>query len=721
MPAGRLGGSVADAQGFFAELKRRNVVRAALVYAAAVWALAQGIAQLTPVVGAPGWVARWFLVGACIGFPFWIAFGWFYAWTPEGFKREEEVAHSPSVTRATGRKLDFWIIGILVIAVVLLLTNTFVLHRDATGRANVADARATMAMLANVPPKSIAVLPFENLSNDKNNDYFVAGMQDLILTRLADLGDLKVISRTSTEKYASRPANLKQVAAELGVAALLEGSVQKQGNEVLINVQLIDARSDAHIWAQAYPRTLDNIFGVEGEVAQKIAAALKATLSRRESASLAEVPTTNQAAYDLFLRADYLLNQGTVHYDIAPIKPAIPLYEQAIAKDPGFALAFARLSLAQSTLAWFGSGGLDPDRLNADARANAARALGLQPGLSDAHLALGYCDYWGKGDYGAALAQFADARKARPGGVDAMEATAFVLRRQGRYDEAIHWLDEAVARDSRNAELMGQLGYTNVMARHYAVAEPQLRRALALDPDNVDLKVRRALALIATGDLDHAMAELQGDEPQLKLQRAMVLGMDREYGKALALLQGIPDTPDNFPYLSGSKAMQLADLYFQMGDQAHARPLYQKALEQAHAELAAQAESATKSGVVWSNIADAQLGLGHTDEALRAIARSTKLMEADHVYGATTQWFNAGLYARAKRADLAVPLIDRVLTTPGSGALASPTLLRIDPTWDPIRQDPLFQAMLKRHPIPAIDVSLAHADLPATAASAGSP
>ena len=706
---------------FFSELRRRNVWRASALYAGAVWLLAQVITQLGPVFHAPDWVARWFLVAACIGLPFWIAFAWFYAWTPQGFKREDEVDASPAVARATGRKLDFWIIGILVVAVVLLLTNTFVLHRDATSKANLVDAKAMASALANVPAKSIAVLPFENLSNDKNNDYFVAGMQDLILTKLADVGDLKVISRTSTEKYASRPENLKQVAAELGVATLLEGSVQKHGNQVLINVQLIDARSDAHIWAQAYPRTLDKIFGVEGEVAQKIAAALKATLSRGESASLAEVPTTNQAAYDLFLRADYLLNQGTVHYDTAPIKPAIPLYEQAIAKDPGFALAFAQLSLAQSTLAWFGSGDLDPDRLNADARANAERALALQPGLSDAHLALGYCDYWGAGDYEAALAQFADARKARPGGVDAMEATAFVLRRQGRYEEAIHWLNEAVARDSRNAELMGQLAYTNVMARHYAVADPQLRRALALDPDNVDLKMRRALALIATGDLYHAMAELQGDDPQLKAQQVNILWLQREYRKALAVLQSIPDTPDNFPYLSGSKAMQLADLYFEMGDQAHARPLYQKALEESRAELTAQAGSAIKSGVVWSNIADAQLGLGHKDEALQAIARSTQLMETDHVYGATTQWFNAGLYARAKRADLAVPLIDRVLTTPGSGALASPTLLRISPAFDPIRQDPLFQALLKRHPIPATDASLAHTDAPAPTVSAGSP
>jgi TolB-like protein/Tfp pilus assembly protein PilF len=696
---------VADARGFFAELKRRNVVRAALVYAAAVWALAQGIAQLTPVVGAPDWVARWFLVAACIGFPFWIAFAWFYAWTPEGLKREEEADSSPAFTRGTGRKLDFWIIGILAVAVVLLLTNTFVLHRDATGKANVADAKATMATLANVPPKSIAVLPFENLSNDKNNDYFVAGMQDLILTKLADVGDLKIISRTSTEKYKSRPDNLKQVAAELGVATLLEGSVQKHGNEVLINVQLIDARSDAHIWAQAYPRTLDNIFGVEGEVAQKIARALKARLSATENSSLTEIPTTNQAAYDLFLRADYLLNQATVHYTSAPLKSAIPLYEQAVAKDAKFALASAHLSYAQSLLAWFGSGGLDPKQLNTDARANAEHALALQPGLSDAHLALGYCDYYGKGDYDAALVQFGEARKTRPGGVDAMEATAFVLRRQDRYDEAIHWLGEAAARDPRNADLMGQLAYTNAIARHYAVADPQYRRALALDPGNVNLKVRYAIALAAMGDVERAMGLVQGDDPQLKSQQANLLWLQRDYHRALAVLQSIPDTPDNFSYLRGTKATQLADLYLQIGDKERARSLYQQALPQARAELDVEGYTTIQMSRVWGNIGSIEVGLGHEAEALQAIGRSLELVEksGDHLLGTAQMGVCAALYAEAGRADLAVPLLEKLLAMPNGGLIESPALLRIDPTWDPIRNDPHFVALLERYPTDSIE------------------
>src|SRR6185437_8899103 len=271
-----------------------------------------------------------------------------------------------------------------------------------------------------IPAKSIAVLPFENLSEDKGNAYFADGMQDLILTKLADIGDLKVISRTSTAKYQSHPDNLKV-------------SVQKAGNQVLINVQLINASSDSHIWADSYTRTLDNIFGVEGEVAQKIADALKARLSPVESAQLAALPTTNQAAYDLFLRAEYQANKGNLNYETDEFHAAIPLYRQAIQKDPNFALAYAQLSFAESGAVWFGSGEDDVKPLVADSLAQAEKALALQPRLVAGYLALGYNAYWGRQDYPAALKAFAAALKLRPNDADALAATGYVLRRQGRF------------------------------------------------------------------------------------------------------------------------------------------------------------------------------------------------------------------------------------------------------------------------------------------------
>ncbi|MGH8280035.1 MAG: tetratricopeptide repeat protein, partial [Gammaproteobacteria bacterium] len=306
--------------------------------------------------------------------------------------------------------------------------------------------------------KSVAVLPFENLSTDNNNEYFVAGMQGLILTKLADIGDLKVISRTSTMQYQSRSQDLKTIGQQLGVATILEGGVQKAGNQILINVRLIDARSDNQIWAQSYQRTLDNVFGVEGEVAEKIAAALKAKLSPAETTRLATGLSADPAANDVFLRAEYFANQGQINYDTTSFSTAIPVYRRAIEKVPDFALARARLSYTESILAWFGGGGEDLKQLRTDARTQAQRALTLAPDLSAAHLALAYSDYYGKGDYAGALKAFDAAVTARPNDTDALAARGFVMRRQGRFDVASDSLQNALVLDPRNSSLAYELG-----------------------------------------------------------------------------------------------------------------------------------------------------------------------------------------------------------------------------------------------------------------------
>lgn len=325
----------------FAELKRRNVWRAAVVYIAAVWAFGQGFSQFSPALGLPDWATRAFLIAAAVGFPFWLVFAWVFEVTPHGIRRESEIAPGDSVARRTGRRLDFAIIAALAVAVILLLGNQLVWHKGMRG--TVTATAAPTATASAIPAKSIAVLPFQNLSDDKKNEYFVQGMQDLILTKLADIGDLKVIARTSTESYGSHPHDLAQVGQQLGVATLLEGSVQKQGNAVLINVQLIDARSASHIWAKSYQRTLDNVFGVEGEVAGKIATALNAKLSPALSQDLAAAPTQNRVAQDAFFRAEFLAHRGDINYagtsGLSDFKAAIPLYRQAIKADPGFALA----------------------------------------------------------------------------------------------------------------------------------------------------------------------------------------------------------------------------------------------------------------------------------------------------------------------------------------------------------------------------------------------
>src|SRR5690348_16806447 len=540
--------------------------------------------------------------------------------------------------------------------------------------------------IAAIPAKSIAVLPFENLSEDKGNAYFADGMQDLILTKLADIGDLKVISRTSTAKYESHPDNLKLIAQQLGVATILEGSVQKAGNQVLVNVQLIDAHTDSHIWADSYTRTLDNIFGVEGEVAQKIADALKARLSPVESAQLAALPTTNQAAYDLFLRAEYQAHKGNLNYDTDEFHVAIPLYRQAIQKDPNFALAYAQLSFAESGVVWFGSGENDVKPLVADSLAQAEKALALQPRLVAGYLALGYNAYWGRQDYPAALKAFAAALILRPNDADAFAATGYVLRRQGRFDEAIAAMRRALVLDPRDSHFVDNLGETCAAVGRTAEAAQLYERAMALDPDSYQARWDYSgLILASSGNVARALKMAQGDAPLLQLERVQLMTYQRKYRDALALLVDIPDAANAFNYQSGPKALWQANLHRLMGDDAQARPLYARALSESRARIARLTGNADKLGFVWNHVGAAELGLGKLDDALAAAAQSQALstQSGDRFFALGVTQLNAALYAQAGRADLAVPLLAKALASPGIGTFYSPAP-GFDPAWDQI-------------------------------------
>ena len=550
-----------------------------------------------------------------------------------------------------------------------------------------------------IPAKSIAVLPFENLSSDKDNAYFSDGMQDLILTKLADIGQLKVISRTSTMKYASHPDDLKTIAQQLGVATILEGSVQKAGNQVLINVQLIDAKTDAHLWAQSYTRTLNNVFGVEGEVAGQIATALKAKLSPAETQRLATGLSNDPAANDLFLHAEYLFNQGKMNFDGALMKQAVPLYRQAIAKAPDFALARARLAFAESLLVFGAGAGEDVQQLKTDARAQAEQALVLAPDLVDAQLAMGYCDYYIRGDYAAALTIFDAVLKTHPNNVEALTVTGYLLTRLGRVDAAIAMLQQAFAHDPRSSTTASALGLEYLGASRYSEAEAAYQHALALDPNNFNARFRYSQSiLLANGDVTAALAAVPpSDDPRLQSWRIQLLTYQRKYQDALALLADIPDTPANFG--SGGKALAQADLHRQAGDVAHAKPLFEQALPLLRAQLTAQAGNDMTDANVWMNIADAELGLGHTAAGLAAIVRAHALVTRtnDHINSASAMPAFASLYAEAGRPDLAVPLLEKALTMPGIGSFYSPVMLWTDPAWDPIRHDPRFQALLNQY------------------------
>ena len=663
---------------FFIRLQQRKLVQWAIAYVAFAFALLQGIDIVAQRFAWPESVERILILALCVGFFVALVLAWYHG---------ERGAQRVSSTE-------------LVILALLLAIGGGLLWRFApqspTASTPMQIAKPTASSVAPIPAKSIAVLPFANLSSDKENEYFVAGMQDLILGKLADIGDLKVISRTSTLKYESKPDNLKQVAAELGVAHILEGSVQKAGKEVLINVQLIDARTDSHLWAETYKRTLDDIFGVEGEVAGKIAGSLQARLSPDEASRLTAVPTTNRAAYDAFLQAEFLVNRGNLEFTSNWYRKAIPFYEQALHEDPAFVLALARLSFAESIAYWF-SGHNEP-ALAEKARQHAQQALDRQPGLADAHLAMGYAQYTGADDYNAALGDFAAALKLRPHDPEILLASAFALRRLGRLSAAINALQEAVLRDPRSSYAFESLGETLLMSHRYDEAEAALQRARSIDPGNtVALENLAQKAILAQGDVSRALALLAGDQPRLVARRAGLLQMQRRYDEAIHMLESLPPNDDQFG-TAGERELWLADLLRLAGRSDRARALYASALPQVRAQLGTL-HSLRDQGVQWTQIARALHGLGKESEALDACSRSQELarQSGDLIEYPRLTALNAALYADMRRPDLAIPLLQEILPGDSGGLYFSPAMLWVDSSWEPIRNNPAFQALLEKY------------------------
>ncbi|HSU86769.1 MAG TPA: hypothetical protein VLI42_08560, partial [Chthoniobacterales bacterium] len=372
---------------FFAELKRRNVIRMAGLYLVGAWLLTQVASTILPMFGAPEWLPRTIVLLLAIGFVPALIFSWVFELTPQGLKRDEEVAPEQSIGPQTGRRMDRMIIVVLLLALGYLAFDKFALgprREAALARRSGGAPPAPEPNDSNSNAKSIAVLPFENLSEEKANAFFASGIQDEILTRLAKIGDLKVISRTSTQQYESKPESLTLIAQQLGVANILEGSVQKAGNQVHITVQLIKAATDAHLWAESYDRELENIFGVEGEVAGAIAEALRAKLTGSEKKALAAQPTQNPAAYAAYLRG---LSIEQSQWSYAGWEKAAAAYMEAVQLDPGFALAWARLAGVRSLL-YFNGTNITKNSPNS-VKEPADRAMALQPELGEAWVAQG--------------------------------------------------------------------------------------------------------------------------------------------------------------------------------------------------------------------------------------------------------------------------------------------------------------------------------------------
>lgn len=657
----------------FSELKRRNVLRAAAFYAAASWLLVQVATQVFPFFSIPDWAVRLTVIAVIIGFPFAMAFSWFYELTPQGLKRESEVERSASIMPATGRRLDHWIIAVLGLAVVFLLANVFVPRND---RSDAAESE-----------KSIAVLPFENLSADKTNAYFTDGIQDEILARLSKIGALRVISRTSSAQYAAQPANLPEIGKQLGVAYVLEGSVQKAGDTVRVTVQLIQAASDRHLWAESYDRRLDDIFGVESEVAQTIASALEIKLSGGERAALEVRPTTNPDAYDAYLRGLAIESRDLEASADMPRRVAAQ-YAEAVRLDPHFALAWARLAIVESYM-YFNSIERTPTLLT-DVKHAADTALALQPDLGEAHLAQGYYRYRCLRDFDGGLRDFEQARQHLPNNANVLAAIAYIERRQGNWQNSVAHLEQATRLDPRAAMELAELASSYSALRQYDQARATLDRALVISPGASGLIGAKAATWLAEGDLEQAgklldNLTLRPEDDAFMIQTTRLL-YQRNYPAAIAAFKDAAQGDSSDLYRIDS-LVGLGMTQSWAGDPAAA----QAALGEALAAAQHERDNAADDSHLAQDIALAHAGLGNQPAALREAQRAVDLTRQDALLYPNAQAVLAQIQALSGDADAAISVLPHLLAVPAGETLAD---LRLNPMWDPLRKDPRFVALL---------------------------
>jgi TolB-like protein/Flp pilus assembly protein TadD len=477
---------------FFAELKRRNVYKVAVAYAVVGWLLVQVATQVFPFFEIPNWAVRLVVLLIIVGFPIALVIAWAFELTPEGIKRTEDVDLAASARQP---RKHAWIFVVIVGAAFSI--GLFFIGR-CTGRNTASAARTEL------PAKSIAVLPFDNLSRDPENAYFAEGVQDEILTRLAKVADLKVISRTSTQRFKSAPANLPDIAKQLGVANILEGSVQKSADQVRVSVQLINALTDAHLWAEIYDRKLTDIFAVESDIAKTIADTLQAKLTGSEKQLMASQSTTDTAAYELYHKGRSLWEQRSGDN----IPKAIAFYEQAIARDPNYALAYAGLAKSYVLLPFFA--GADRRNVFPKAKEAALKALRLDSNLAEAHVALGKVLFISEIDLAGAMREYKRAIELQPN-----DATAHhwfgndTLAALGRFEEAIAEGKRAVELDPLSPVINADLGTSFYYARRYDESARQLRKTLEIDPTFFYAHYNLGIVLQVTGDLSGAIAEYE--------------------------------------------------------------------------------------------------------------------------------------------------------------------------------------------------------------------
>jgi TolB-like protein/Tfp pilus assembly protein PilF len=617
------------------------------------------------------------------------------------WKQTSRVSIRPVITP---RWPKYVLTAILLVSAVGLGISFSVFYRR--GSAAVARSSSEKAAAVGLPiaEKTIAVLPFENRSSDKENAYFADGIQEEVLTQLAKIADLKVISRTSAAKYRSAPDNLREIAKQLGVANILEGSVQKTADQVRVNVQLINAQTDSHLWADTYDRKLTDIFGVESEIAKRIAESLQAKLTGREEQALAVKPTNNPEAYDAYLRG--VASEARSYSSSLPSasSEAAGFYERTVQLDPNFAIAWARLSRADANL-YFGGLETTPGARRQAAKRALENAQKLAPNLPETLLALGYYQYWVLRDYGAAKTTFERVRKSLPGSSEIPRALAYVTRRQGHWDESIAYFEQALALDPRNVELLMDAAWTYTMLRQFPAALKLYERALDITPTDPDVMAAKASIYQAQGNLQEAARLLSGvgaqtpsgDTVSIKFDQ---LRLERNYGEAVRLLQTrlaqfrYDSQPDK---ASDQLALALAQRL--AGDTAGAKVTAEMArntLEQLYRDLP---DNVSRAGGA-ARLSLAYAAMGQKDSALEAAERAIMLLPRakDPVAGPHFEENLALIQTTFGENSHAISTLTQLLQTPYKTFVygltpITPAFLRLDPIWDPLRSDPRFQKL----------------------------
>ena len=688
----------------FAELKRRNVIRMAGLYLVGAWLVVQVAGTLLPMFGAPEWLPRTIVVLLAIGFVPTLIFSWVFELTPEGLKRDEEVPEQ-SITPQTGRRMDRMIIVVLILALGYFAFDKFALapRREAAGVAkNTESHPVSMPNESKVDAKSIAVLPFENLSEEKQNEYFADGVQDEILTNLAKVADLKVISRTSVIGYRDTAGrNLRKIGHELGVAHVVEGSVQRAGNKIRVNAQLIDARNDAHLWAQTYDRDLADVFAIQSEIAKAIADQLQAKLSPNEKKAIEQPPTTDLAAFDLYSRAkSLLLTAGFSTTGDPDLQKAIELLDEAVKRDPSFFDAYCQLAYTHEYLYAVGGSDHTPARL-ALAEAAVQAVTRLRPDADETHLARAQYLYYGLRDYVGALAELEIARRGLPNDPRLLELTGYILRRRGQQEEGLRNLERAVELDPRNLYTLQQIALSYQNLRRYAEAIAALDRALAIVPDNVETRANRGEFYVywkadtrpLHQTIDAILAQGPGAIASAATNWFACALAERDPAAAERALVALGDNPcwgEGVIYLSRSFGEGL--LARMTKDEARARTAFEAA--RAQQEKIVQAQPDYGPALCVLGLIDAALGRKDLalDEGRRAIALMP--LEKDVTNGSRVLQYFAITAAWAGEKELALQQLEAGLRAPVASEMLSYGALKLFPVWDPLRGDPRFEKIV---------------------------